>query len=312
MATSGAGLNNDLLYYEFELDSSEYTATTDQFISPLNWPTFSLVTNKQLTNVAAMKVLEIQVRYSWHEINAKMASGGFTQSLITFRDTVLGVTTPITIVVGSYTPTQMATAFQTALNAAAVAAGSPNVYTIAYNAITGNFTITRTAGANGWQIAVASTATQYNSWHWKVGMVPGYTSAISGASLTLPFHSCSPTYLYVNSSRLAPLFNAYLPPGRTIGSSKGSQICKFPISAAKGDVIFWQDPAPEKWFNFENSPSITNADFFLTTGPTNDTSDIIDLNGCPFSLKLGVLLYPQNQQLTYQSGAIKIKAPNMF
>lgn len=311
MATSSAGLNDKLTYYEFFLDSAEFTSTTDSFISPLNWPTFSLLGNRQLKNVAGMKILEVQIRYSWHEINAKMVSGGFTTSKITFRDTVLGVTVPINLVVGSYTEAQFATAFTTALNAAAAAAGSPNTYTIAYSGITGNYTITRTAGANAWFIAVAADANYYNSWHWKAGMAAGYTAPLSGASLTLPLHSCAPTYMYVNSTRLAPLFNTWLP-ARAIGGTKGSQICKIPINAGKGDVIHWQDPAPEYWFNFDNPPTLSVADFFLTIGPTNDVSDLLDLNGCSFSLKLGVLLFDDNQQFTYNSGAMQIKSPSMF
>lgn len=311
MATSAAGLNDQLTYYEFELDSAEFSSTTDQFISPLNWPTFSLLGNRQLTNVAAMKILEVQIRYSWHEINAKQVSGGFTTSKITFTDTVLGTTAPITLVVGSYTEAQFATAFQTALNAAAAALGSPNTYTIAYSGITGDYTITRTAGANGWRISVAADATFYTSWFWKAGMPIGYVSPISGASLTLPLHSCAPTYLYVNSTRLAPLFNTWLP-ARTIGGTKGAQIAKVPINAAKGNVIHWQDPAPDYWFNFDNAPTLTTADFFLTIGPTNNVSDLLDLNGCSFSLKLGVLLFSEQQQLMYQSGAMKLKVPSMF
>lgn len=311
MSSSAAGLNDQLTYYEFELDSAEFSSTTDQFISPLNWPTFSLLGNRQLKNVAAMKILEVQIRYSWHEINAKQVSGGFTTSRITFTDTTLGLTTPINLVVGSYTEAQFATALATAINAAAAAIGSPNTYTVAYSGITGDYTITRSAGGNSWRISVANDATFYTSWHWKAGMPVGYISPISTTSLTLPLHSCTPTYLYVNSTRLAPLFNTWLPANQ-IGGTKGSQIAKVPINAAKGQVIHWLDPAPEYWFNFENPPTLTVADFFLTIGPTSNVSDLLDLNGCSFSLKLGVLLFNEQSQMTYQSGAMQIRAPQMF
>lgn len=315
MATSSAGLNDQLIYYEFYLDSAEYSLGTDISTSPVNWPTFSMATNQPLKNVAAMKILEVQIPYSWHEITPKMVTGGFTTSKITFRDTTLGVTVPINLAVGSYTNAQFATALQTAINAAAVAAGSPNTYSVAFTGITGDLTVTRTAGGNSWQIAVAADATYYNAWHWRSGMFPGYTSAVSTTSLTFPNHPCTPTYLYVNSSKLAPLFNSFLPPGRVFagaGGAKGTQICKIPINAAKNEVIHWQDPDPEYWFNFDNAPTISQADFFLTTGPTVDPADFIDLNGCPFSLKLGVLVYRDQSQMMYQSGAMQIRAPTMF
>ena len=314
-STNSPGLNNGLDYYEFFLDSSEYSNANDLLITPLNWPNFLLNTNKQLKGVAAMKVVEVQLRVSWHELTTKMVSGGFTTSKVTFTDTALGTTTGIVLTVGSYTPTQFATELQTGINNAATTLGSPNTYTVAYSGITGNFTITRTAGANGWRISVAADATYYNSWHWKAGMVAGYVSAISAGSLTLPNHTCAPTYLYICSTKLAPLFNAYLPPGRVqfgLGGTKGAQIAKIPINAAKGDVIHWQDPDPEKWFNFDNAPTITAADFYCMIGPSTDPTDMIDFNGCPFSIKLGALLYTENSTVNYPSGAMAIRTPMMF
>jgi hypothetical protein len=306
------GVNEQLTYHEIELDSSQFSEITDYSISPINWPSFLLTSNIPFKNVAAMKIIECQIPISWHEINSKMSTSG----TITFTDVILGVTVPIVILVGSYdTGAQFATAFTTAINAAAVAAGSPNTYTVTYSSVTGNFTITRTAGANTWRISVSSNATFYTSWFWKAGMPIGYVSAISAASLVLPLHSCTPTYLYVNSTKLAPLFNTFIPRNQTFltgnAGSKSFQIAKIPINAGRGQVIHWQDPDPQKWFDFDNPATITQADFFLTIGPTNIINELLDLNGCPFSLKLGVLTYDSGSVDKYVQGQ-KMSKPSMF
>lgn len=312
MATINFGVNEQLTYHEIELDSSQYSEVSNYSISPLNWPSFLLTANIPFKNIAAMKIIEVQIPVSWHEINSKMASSGS----ITFTDVTLGVTTPIVIGVGSYTTgAQFATAYQTALNAAAVAAGSPNTYTVAYSGTTGDFTITRAAGGNVWRISVSSTATYYNSWYWKAGMPIGYVSPNSAATLVMPLHSCSPTYLYVNSTKLAPLFNTFIPRNQTYltgnAGTKSFQIAKIPINAARHEVIHWQDPDPQKWFDFDNPSTITSADFFLTIGPTNIFEDLLDLNGCPFSLKLGVLTYDSSTTDKYSQGQ-KITRASMF
>ena len=59
-----------------------------------------------------------------------------------------------------------------------------------------------------------------------------------------------------------------------------------------GETIYWQDPDPQKWFNIENLPSLQILDFYLTLGTE---TNLLDLQGLPFSLKLGVLLTSSNQ-----------------
>lgn len=298
------GLNEKLTYHEIWLDSSQFSDITNYQVSGLNWPTFSFVGNIPYRNIAAMKILECQIPVSWHEINSAQANSG----LITFTDTTLGVTAPIAVAVGSYTPANFATAFQTGLNAAAVAAGSPNVYTVTYSAISGNFTITRTAGANNWQISVSSQATYYNSYFWKGGMPAPYTSPISAGSLILPQHSCTPSYLYVNSTKLGALFNSFIPRNTTFLSgsagTKSFQIAKIPINVGRNEIIHWQDPDPQKWFDFDNPATLTSADFFLTIGPTSNYDEFLNLNGCPFSLKLGLITYDNVTSEKYAEGQI--------
>lgn len=304
MSSINFGVNEQLTYHEVWLDSSQFSDITNYQVSGINWPTFSFVGNIPYKNIAAMKILECQIPISWHEINAIQAGSG----TVTFTDVTLGVTTPISVVVGSYTQTSFATAFQTGLNAAAVAAGSPNTYTVAWSAITGNFTITRTAGANNWRISVTAAANFYNSYFWKAGMPNPYTSAISAGSLVLPNHSCTPTYLYVNSTKLAALFNSFIPRNTTFlngsAGTKAFQIAKIPINAGRNEIIHWQDPDPQKWFDFDNPATITSADFFLTIGPTNNYDQFLDLNGCPFSLKMGILTYDSTSTEKYMQGQI--------
>lgn len=298
------GVNESLTYHEIELDSSQFSEITNYRVSGLNWPTFSLVGNIPYKNIAAMKILEVQIPVSWHEINNEMANN----ATIILRDVTLGTQTAVYVGIGSYTQAGFATAFQTGLNNAAGVLGSPNTYSVAWSAITGNFTVTRTAGANNWQLLVTSDATYYNSYYWKAGMPVGYTSPVSGASLVLPNHSCTPTYLYVCSTKLGALFNTFLPRNTTfLGGSAGTksfQIAKIPINAGRNEVIYWQDPDPQKWFDFDNPATITAADFFLTIGPTADYNQFLDLNGCPFSLKLGLLTHDSVTTEKFAQGQI--------
>jgi hypothetical protein len=63
-------------------------------------------------------------------------------------------------------------------------------------------------------------------------------------------------------------------------------MAKIPIDRQPGDVIYWQDPDPEKWFDLENLSSLTEIDFYITLG---NTRGVVDFNGQPFSLKLGII-----------------------
>jgi hypothetical protein len=66
-------------------------------------------------------------------------------------------------------------------------------------------------------------------------------------------------------------------------------MAKIPINCNSGEVSYWQDPDPQKWFDVENLNVLNQVDFYLSLG--NTTAEIpLKLNGVSFSLKLGILV----------------------
>ena len=121
---------------------------------------------------------------------------------------------------------------------------------------------------------------------------PGGTTSSTGLTLVSPnvVLISGPNYLYVNSRTIGQLADLYLPQGAVNlgGGNAGPQMAKIPVNVVSGNVIFWQDPDPQKWFDVENLPLLNRVDFYLTLG--NTTTQIpLRLNGLSFSIKLGVL-----------------------
>jgi hypothetical protein len=78
----------------------------------------------------------------------------------------------------------------------------------------------------------------------------------------------------------------------------GPQVAKVPVNCNPGGVIFWQDPAPEFFFDAGNLNALDRFDFYITMG--NITSQVpLRFNGLGFSLKLGVLTYRTTNEENY-------------
>jgi hypothetical protein len=122
---------------------------------------------------------------------------------------------------------------------------------------------------------------------------PGGITSSSGLTLISPnvILISGPNYVYVNSNALGNLTNMYLPQGAVNlgGGNSGPQMAKIPISCNSGEISYWQDPDPQKWFDVENLNILNQVDFYLSLG--NTTGQIpLKLNGVSFSLKLAVLV----------------------
>lgn len=286
MTTIGStnyGLNDSLEYLEFSLDSLDAITSGDGVSFNSNWPVFWLP--KPLNDVAAIKIIECQIPFSYYVFNS-------TNNVFTLTE--IGGATQVTIPVGNYNTTTIITTLQTILNAA-----SPGSYTyvVTYNVATQKFQITQ-SGATVFSLTFGSVGDQ------RIGSVRGYLGFSGGANtsngsgvLNSTFASMisGPNYVYVNSNLLGGLVNMYLPAtspltgGATAGAGGGTgpQVAKVPITVNPGGISFWSDPDPQKWFDMENLANIPKIDFYCSLG---DIPGVIDFNGQGFSLKLGVLI----------------------
>jgi hypothetical protein len=121
--------------------------------------------------------------------------------------------------------------------------------------------------------------------------VPGTGAVINAQNFS---QVTGPNYVYLNSRKLGALVDLYLPSGASnIGAGNtGAQIAKIPVSVQPGGTIFWQDPDPMKYFDFENLINLSDLDLYLTLG--NSSNQVpLQLNGLSFSVKIGVLVNKQ-------------------
>lgn len=317
MSSNNYGLNDSFSYYEFELDSSQFVTVGNATATGLNWPVFAIAGTQPLKNVAAVKILEVQIPFSWYTLTDAMSATISNPSFVLYVDSGSGIGTGLVqLTPGNYDANTMAAHLQSRLNAAAVAAaavyaGTPVTFTVTFNFVTQKFDISRAALPNyAYQFEFGSNP--LTSPYQLLGFVPGLsgyyptanTSSINVAQIS------GPNYLYVNSTILGPLCNVFLPrdDSNIVSGNKGPQIAKIPVSVSPGGVIFWSDPDPQKWFDVENLGSLTRADFYLSIGTD---PQVLDLNGLSFSLKLGLLLWNEESR-DYAGGSATFRKKMKF
>lgn len=279
-----AELSNTFEYVELNLDSWDAaTAGNSSFensTSPLDqlkysWPLFYF-TRKNLV-VAGMKVLSAEIPFVFDTV---------TSANNTFIFTVNGIQTTITIPVGTYTGVSLATQLQTLL-----AAVSPG-FLVTWSSTTLRFTFTFSGGAVVWGFIFSSRATPYSL----LGFLPGSTNTITGNGSFTSSTVASPTgpyYLYLNSRTLGPLINFNLPDNAAVGA--GPEMSRIPVSVNFGELIQYQDPDPEKYFDFFIGNQMNSFDFYLTLG-SDQYQKPVDMKGVPWSMKLGLLVYRDASQ----------------
>lgn len=290
MAASGGtnyGLNDSLEYFEFALDSGDSKASGDGSSLNTDWPVFWLP--KPLTNVAAVKIIECQIPFTYYVFNSSNNMFELTES---------SGTSTVTIPPGNYTALTLPLALQSALD---LASTIPTLYTVTYSTTTMKFTIVQTA-ATQFTITIGhaddfatDSARNY------LGFYGGPNVSSTLGILTSPYAALitGPNYVYINSNFLGASVNMYLPadcpltgaPPTGLGASQqgggtGPQVAKVPITVNPGGINYWADPDPQKWFDLENMPNVSTLDFFLSLG---NIPGVLSLNGQSFSLKLGIL-----------------------
>jgi hypothetical protein len=266
-------VNTRSKYYEIELDSLDASVATSNSNTSLDWPTFQLAT--PVPNLAAVKILEVQIPFSFYTINAN-------NNTFTLTDTTPLTNAVITIPIGNYNTTTLISTLTTQLNAA----GSAGTYSVTYSGTTGLFTFVKTGAATfTFTFGVAGDLGATNP-RFNMGFAAGANTTASN-TLTAPnvANVSGPNYLYLNSRTFGAQLSLLLPRGAVqLGSgTAGPQLAKVPINVQPGGVIYWSDPDPQKWFTFEDLPLLPQFDLYITVG-NNATPAVTLLNGLSFRL----------------------------
>jgi len=277
---TGYGLSAKYDYYEFELDSLDYSSPQAAGITALNWPTFEVGGTQPLSNVVALKVIQAEIPFTYYVFTS-------TNGTFVLDEIAGGGPVNVTIAPGNYTISEMLVELKTKLDAA-----SPNThtYTVTYDDKIQKITIV-SSDAGGFSLTFGSvTSTDNGSTNPRLYLgFPGGVTSSTADTLVAPnaVLLSGPNYLYINSVRHGQLTNNLLPRGAARRGNQSYQLCRVPVNAGPGGVILYNDPNPEYWFNIGNSPTFSAIDLFFTLG---NTSTLVDFNGLSFSVKLGVLV----------------------
>ena len=344
------GLNDSYRYYEFELDSLDATSAYIGGVASTDWPLFYVAAKGPLDNVCAMKILEVQIPFSWYVFNTNNNTFTLTEST--------GGARLVSLPIGNYTANQLIANIYNALTAASA---NGRTYTGIYDSNTQKFIIwvvssdgitpqpfTLTFGGSsdsgnrnprlfvGFPAGATSSQgfgnvtlgnTNYGTNGTAGEVLPpntNGTSTYAGSYMISPNAqlAAGPNYVYVNSAKLGSDMDIYLPRGAVnlSGGAAGVQCAKIPVTTNSDGIIDWQDPDPQKWFNYDAPQDLTVVDFYLTLGNTS-TQTPLQLNGLSFSIKIGVLqrsntnVYhgqgtPNNGRVTTRSGPRRISSFN--
>ncbi len=281
------GLNDSLKYNEFEFDSLSTSTAYDTDFLTTDWPLFLL--GKPLNNIAALKVLEAQIPFSYYVFNSSNNKFILSESG--------GTPVIVAITPGNYTGSTITTELATQLNAATTVA---NTYTVTFAIPTQKITVSaQTGAARSFSFTFGSNVndpgwTNPRLWLGYAGGINTSTTSVT-PTLISPFvvQLTGPNYIFINSITLGAMVKLFLPANfggnygsGPLNSADGPQICKVPATAQPVGITFWQDPDPQKWFDIENWNSMAQVDLYLTMG---DNPNPITLNGNSFSIKLGIL-----------------------
>lgn len=268
-------LDGDYEYLEYEIDSLQAGSNMGgSAVTSRNWPLFKL--NRPLNNIAAVKVLACELPVSYYVFNSTNNTFQVEHPASTFYT--------ITIPVGNYTAATFPGVLETQLEAA-----TGGNWTITIDAATQKLSVAHNNG--NWRfIFGTSTDTGATNPRLFMGYNPGQNTFTAGTGATLaPYviNLSGPNYLLLNSNRLGPICDVYLPQTAVYAGNISPVLAKIPVSENTGNVSYWTDPCPEKWFSIENLYNITDMDFYFTWPPSNT---IVDFNGAGFSLKLGLII----------------------
>lgn len=277
------GLNNQYRYEEYEFDSLDCDQPENANATAANWPRFYV--GKPLEKVAAIKVLHAAIPRTYYDL---LENADIDVSELN------GVTKNYTITIhaGIYSGEYFAQTLSQKLNAV-----STHTWNVNYQKWNGKLyiEIERTGSnyfildLNGNENLAALTGLNpelNTSTGYIDPIYPHYETTNIGQFDTL-------THLFINSRKIGPLVDLYLPGNGLIApvvnGHTGPQICKVPVNAGPFETILYSDPDPQKWFFVGNTNFNTGIDMYLTKGIASSTTHL-DLNGRGFSVKLGMLI----------------------
>lgn len=292
MGGNNFGLNDSLKYYEFQLDSLDATSSNSVGAASTDWPLFLLGGKAPLSNIAAFKIIEAQIPFTYYVFNDVNTDNSSTNlARWTLTETGAGAGGPYypKIAIGNYSGGDaLATALTTALNNVSIG------YIVSYSSRTQKLTFfTTKSNVTGFSFTFGTPTNSGNKNPRLYIGFPGGVTSSTGTTLISPnvILLSGANYVYVNSNSLGNLTNMYLPQGAANlgGGNSGPQMAKIPINCNSGEVSYWQDPDPQKWFDVENLNVLNQVDFYLTLGNTTGETPL-KLNGISFSLKLAILV----------------------
>lgn len=311
------GISKSLKYYEFAIDSFDGGQPFASGVSKLDWPIFQVGGKRPLRNIAAIKILEAQIPFSWYTLNSSnntfiLEEAGAAPITVTMTWSAPGdalVPAEGNYSISDYVGTNGL--LTNSLNWASDANGVNTTFNSAYNDKVFKIEIWNNVATPGRQFILkfGNDATDPGNTNprYLLGFGPGNNTSQGwnstvGDYLQAPFvaQTTGPNYLYINSQRIGNLTDMYLPKGATNlgGGNSGPQMCKIPVDCQPGGIIYWRDPDPEKYFDLENLDTLSEIDFYLTLG--NSSGQVpLKLNGGNFSLKLCILENDLSHTTTY-------------
>jgi hypothetical protein len=277
------GLNNTYDYYEFAIDSLDNSGSGSGGISALNWPSFYVGGKNPLTRVRGMKILSAEIPFSYYVFTDRNNS-------FELSSTGLGGWIKVVIPVGNYTKDSILPVLKGLIDAALTVTS-----TVTYNATTMKLNFD---GGTYFFRFIEDVLASPRLWLGFNAGVTGGTGLFSAQNVAL---LSGPNYLYINSVQFGQLTANYLPTGNSsTNGNTGPQIAKVPVTCDSGEIIYYNDPDPQKYFDIGDSNTIQKIDFYLSIGTSED---VLDLNGLSFSLKLALLLEKMNMDES-QSGMV--------
>lgn len=235
------GLNEKLRYYEIALDSLDNSGAQGTQYAATDWPSFLLGGKAPFKNIAAVKILEVQIPFTYYVFVERNRT--FTLKEDGQPDAT------VTLEIGNYTASELCTIMADALTAASP---SGKTYSVTYSSNTQKFTFKNGAGSTEpftFNFGAPTNSGNINP-RLYIGFPGGDTTSqtfgAGGDTMVAPNAAqvSGPNYLYLNSLKLGQLCNMYLPKGafNLGGGNAGPQMAKIPVNVQQGGVIYWQDP----------------------------------------------------------------------
>lgn len=266
------GLSSSLRYFEYEFDSQDAIKGYSASETVLDWPNFQI--ERPLSNIAGLKILEVQIPFSFYVINEYNNKFTLTSTSGTFT---------VTIPEGNYESSTLIDATQAAM----FSVDPLGAYVIKYDQTIGKFTFYSPI-LFSLTFGTANDSGDDNP-AFIYGFHPGTTP--TGLVLQAPRVAAitGPMYLYVCSEALGTLCQLYLPQTSDLSQGGlGPELSKIPVNVNPWCIIHWQDPDPEKYFDVASLFSLQSLDLYLTLG--KNPRKPLRLNGLSFSVKLGILV----------------------